>query len=121
MSERVVPMIHVPDVRATAAWYERIGFTVTGTNEEDGEMNWAALIFGGTAIMLNAGGLPSSRDRREVDLYVYSDDVEAAYLRLKDQAEIVEGLHDTFYGMREFIIRDLNRFWITFGQPLPAR
>jgi len=29
----------------------------------------------------------------------------------------VEGLHDTFYGMREFIIRDLNRFWITFGQP----
>jgi hypothetical protein len=24
---------------------------------------------------------------------------------------------DTFYGMREFIIRDLNRFWITFGQP----
>jgi len=21
-----------------------------------------------------------------------------------------------FYGMREFIIRDLNRFWITFGQ-----
>jgi hypothetical protein len=30
----------------------------------------------------------------------------------------VEGLHDTFYGMREFIIRDLNRFWITFGSPL---
>jgi hypothetical protein len=25
------------------------------------------------------------------------------------------------YGMREFIIRALNRFWITFGQPLPAR
>jgi hypothetical protein len=25
--------------------------------------------------------------------------------------EIVEGPHDTFYGMR-----DCNRFWITFGQ-----
>src|ERR1700720_2576724 len=24
--------------------------------------------------------------------------------------------HDTFYGMREFTIRDLNRFWITFAQ-----
>jgi len=22
-----------------------------------------------------------------------------------------------FYGMREFIIRDCNGFWITFGQP----
>ena len=26
------------------------------------------------------------------------------------------GPHDTHYGMRELIIRDLNRFWITFGQ-----
>ena len=30
--------------------------------------------------------------------------------------DVVEGPHDTFYGMREFIIRDLNRFWITFGK-----
>jgi orotate phosphoribosyltransferase len=32
--------------------------------------------------------------------------------------DVIEGLHDTFYGMREFTIRDLNRFWITFGQPV---
>jgi hypothetical protein len=25
-----------------------------------------------------------------------------------------------FYGMREIIVRDLNGFWITFGQQLPA-
>jgi uncharacterized glyoxalase superfamily protein PhnB len=121
MTQRVVPMIHVPDVRATAEWYEGIGFTVTGTHEEDGEMLWAALAFGITEIMLNVGGLPSSHHRREVDLYVHSDDVEAAYRRLKDRAEIVEDLHDTLYGMREFIIRDLNRFWITFGQPVTGR
>lgn len=30
--------------------------------------------------------------------------------------EVIEGLHCTGYGMREFIIRDLNGFWITFGQ-----
>jgi hypothetical protein len=29
----------------------------------------------------------------------------------------VEDPHDTFYGMREFIVRDNNGFWITFGQP----
>jgi len=28
----------------------------------------------------------------------------------------VEDPHDTFYRMREFIIRDFNGFWITFGQ-----
>ena len=26
--------------------------------------------------------------------------------------------YDTFYGAHEFIIRDCNRFWITFGQPV---
>ena len=116
MSKHVVPMIHVPDVRATAEWYRTIGFTVERTNEEDGEMDWASLSFGSTEVMLSAGGHPSSAHRREVDLYVHTDDVDALYERLKDRAETVEGPHDTFYGMREFIIRDLNRFWITFGQ-----
>ena len=31
--------------------------------------------------------------------------------------DVVEDPHDAFYGMREFIIRDLNGFWMTFGQP----
>ena len=66
--------------------------------------------------MLNAGGQPSSSHRREVDLYVDTNDVDSVYQRLKDRAEIVEGPHDTFYGMREFTVRDLNRFWITFGE-----
>lgn len=28
MAERVVPMIHVPNVRATAQWYQDRGFSV---------------------------------------------------------------------------------------------
>lgn len=121
MPEKVVPMIHVPDVRATAEWYKTVGFTVTGTNEEDGEMNWAALSFGTTEVMLNEGGRPSTEHRREVDLYVHTDHVDDLYRRLKDRVEVVEGLHDTFYGRREFIIRDINRFWVTFGQPAGDR
>jgi uncharacterized glyoxalase superfamily protein PhnB len=117
MAERVVPMIHVPDVRATAEWYVEIGFRIVGTNEPDGKMDWAALSLGTTEIMLNEGGRPSSSDRREVDLYVHTDDVRTLFERLRHRVEIVEPLHDTFYGMREFIIRDPNRFWITFGQP----
>ena len=117
-SQKVVPMIHVPDVRATVDWYESIGFTVINTYGNDGEgLSFAILSFGISEVMFNQGGQPSARDRREVDLYVYSDNVDDFYQRIKDRVEVVEGLHDTFYGMREFIIRDLNRFWITFGQP----
>jgi len=122
MAERVVPMIHVPNVRATVDWYHDIGFTVTDTYDDGGEgLSFAILSFGGSEVMFNSGGQPSTRHRREVDLYVYSDNVDDLYQRLKDRVEVVEGLHNTFYGMREFIIRDLNRFWMTFAQAAPGQ
>jgi len=118
MAEKVVPMIHVPDVRATVDWYVGIGFTVIVAYGDDGDgLSFAMLAFGSGEVMFSEGGQPSAAHRREVDLYVYSDNVDDLYQRLKDRVEVVEGPHDTFYGMREFIIRDLNRFWMTFGQP----
>lgn len=62
------------------------------------------------------GSVLQFQRRREVDLYIYVNDVDDLYRSLKERVEIVEGLHDTFYGMREFIIRDVNRFWLTFAQ-----
>ena len=110
------PMIHVPDVRRTADWYVSIGFTLDNAFEDQGEMTWAALSFGDGVVMFNEGGRTSADDRREVDLYVDVEDVVALFARIKDRVQIREPLHTTFYGMREFIIRDLNGFWITFGQ-----
>ena len=118
MPRKVTPMIHVPDVRATIDWYQSIGFTVIGTNEEDGVMDWAMLSFGEGTVMFSAGGRPSTAHRREVDLYVQTERVDDLYQRLSGRVEVVEEPHDTFYGMREIIIRDLNRFWITFGEEI---
>ncbi len=119
MNRKAVPMIHVPDVRATVEWYQSIGFTVINTYGDDGDgLSFALLSFGRSLVMFNEGGKSSTSVRREVDLYVYSDHVDELYQRLKDRVDVVEAPHDTFYGMREFIFRDLNRFWITFGQPV---
>ena len=117
MPQTVVPMIHVPNVGATVDWYASIGFKLIRQNEEDGEINWAKLSCGNSELMLNIGGKASAEHRREVDLYITTDNVAGLYRHLKDQVQIVEDLHDTFYDMREFIIRDCNGFWITFGQP----
>jgi uncharacterized glyoxalase superfamily protein PhnB len=111
-------MIHVPDVRATVEWYTSIGFKLVGQNEDDGELNWAKLSFGNSEIMLNTDGKPSAEHRREVDLYITVDNADEMYRRLKDRVQVVVDLYDTFYGMREFIIRDNNRFWVAFGQPI---
>lgn len=110
-------MIHVPDVQATVDWYDDIGFTIVETHGHEGEgLSFAIVSFGDTEVMFSEGGRPSTQRRREVDLYVYTHDIDGLYESLKDRVDVVEGPHDMFYGMREFIIRDLNRFWITFGQ-----
>ena len=121
MSKSVVPMIHVPDVRATVDWYQSIGFNVVATygNESDG-LSFGIVSFGDRQVMFSQGGETSTKRRREVDLYVYTDAVDELYERLKDRVDVVEGPHNTFYGMREVIIRDVNRFWITFGQENPS-
>ena len=113
-------MIRVPDVDATAQWYTSIGFEILNVNREceTGTIDWALLRLGESQIMLNSGGQSSSAFRREFDLYTHVEDVEGLRSRLDGKAEVIEDLHDTFYGMREFIIRDCNGFWITFGQPI---
>jgi uncharacterized glyoxalase superfamily protein PhnB len=113
-------MIHVPNVRAATAWYVSIGFSVLNTFEDEvNGMTFASLELGGSEIFLNGGGHPSTAYRREVDLYLRVDDVEGIYERLKDRVQIRAGLENTSYGTREFVVRDLNGFWVTFGEELP--
>jgi uncharacterized glyoxalase superfamily protein PhnB len=121
MEKKVVPMFHVTDVRRTVDWYKDIGFEVKETYGDSGDgLSFAIAVFGAGEVMFSSGGHVPSKHRREVDLYAYIDEVDALYDRIKDRIEIIEGPHNMFYGMREVIVRDLNGFWITFGQQIPA-
>jgi uncharacterized glyoxalase superfamily protein PhnB len=120
MAPKIVPMIQVPDVSATVQWYSRLGFVVRSTHEEGGETDWASMTYGESEVMFNAGGQPSSANRREIDLYARVPDVAALCERLRGTVDLVEDVHDTFYGQREFIIRDINGFRIIFGEPLSS-
>ena len=116
------PMIHVPDVRATVAWYEAIGFTVAETHDDGADgSSFAILAAGGTRVMFNRGGRARAARRRAVDLYVDVENVDERFASLPDGVEVLKPPHDTQYGMRELIVRDLNRFWITFGQLVTGR
>lgn len=121
MQQKVVPMFHVPDVRRTVDWYTGIGFEVQDAYGDGGDgLSFAIVAFGAGEVMFSSGGRLSSKHRREVDLYAYTEEVDALHDRIKDRIEIIEGPHNMFYGMRELIVRDLNGFWITFGQEVPA-
>lgn len=95
-----------------------IGFTLDDVHVDCGETLCAHLTFGASTLMLNAGGAPSDANRREVDLYIHVDDVDEAFLAVAPHTELVAPIYEAPYGMREFIVRDLNGFWLTFGQPI---
>jgi catechol 2,3-dioxygenase-like lactoylglutathione lyase family enzyme len=118
MHLKATPMIHVPDIRAAVDWYQTIGFRLLRTHGDGDHLDWALLACGQSELMFNIRGQASDAHRREVDLYIQVDDIEEVRGRLTGKVDIVEDLHDTEYGMREFIVRDLNRFWISFGQSI---
>jgi len=47
---------------------------------------------------ITGGGRPSTEDRREMDLYIHTDDVERLFPELKGRVEVRLGLDNTFYG-----------------------
>ena len=112
----LTPMLQVPDIRATIAWYVSVGFTVIESAEEEGELIWALLGYGEGRVMFNIGGRESDVPRRDADLYLEVEGVDVLFAQLPEGIDVFEGPHDTFYGMREFIVRDSNGFWLTFGE-----
>jgi uncharacterized glyoxalase superfamily protein PhnB len=48
-------------------------------------------------------------------LYIQVDDIEALYKGIKDKAAVIEDVHTTFYGAREFCIRDSGGQVLTFA------
>jgi uncharacterized glyoxalase superfamily protein PhnB len=50
-------------------------------------------------------------------LYFEVEDVEALATKLKQHCPVVRDLHDTFYGMKEIYVKDLNGYVLGFAQP----
>ena len=129
-------MISVPNVRATAEWYQSIGFTLEGAHEIDTNEAWAGLSFGNCFLMLVPGGIPAAR--HPVSFWYRTDRIDDLYQLLKkrqlDRASAVlagetpdfpeikfrQDIHDAFYGEREFAIVDLNGYELFFVQALQS-
>jgi ankyrin repeat protein len=128
-----VPMIYVPDVAQTLAWYTSIGFTELARYGDDGFVNFGMVAFGEAELMLNMHG---KRGTHDVSLWFYTDHVDRLYQLLKarqmdaaqaaangqsttgDGIEFIEEINDTFYHARQFGIRDLNGYVLYFIQSL---
>lgn len=131
---RLTPMLGVPDMEATVAWYRSIGFQLADSHGEEGKIDWASVKLGEAEIMF----VPSSEPRANVgaELWLRTDRLDDLYSFLKrlqleraraalageatDMPEVrfTVDLYTAFYGQREFGIRDSNGVELMFYQPL---
>lgn len=133
---KLTPMLAVPNMDATVAWYQSIGFELTGSHGGDGKLDWASVRFGAAEIMFS----PSTDAWRDttsaLNLWIRTDRLDDLYALLKqrqleraraalaaepaDEPEVrfTGDLYTAFYGQREFSIRDPNGVELSFYQEL---
>lgn len=129
---RLSPMVSVADMQRTVEWYQAVGFELTGSHGENGNMDWASVTFGETEIMF----VPARGETRGTSLWIRTTRLDDLYAHLKQRqlawaAATLAGepsdapeirfrcdLHTAFYGQREFCLRDPNGVELYFYQPL---
>lgn len=111
-------MLATEDIERTIDFYERyLGFACRGKYPAENPC-WASLCHGEVEMMFS---LPNAHtDFNEPvltgSIYVYVENVDELWENLKDRVEIVYGIENFEYGMREFGIKDCNGYVLNLGQ-----
>src|SRR5262249_41403055 len=105
------PVLHVPDVSATAAFYR----DVLGFTWDFGDESYAVVWRDNSAIhFVRDHGGPSN-----VHLFQWVKDVDQLHREMVERGATVSSEPaDQPYGLREFSIRDVNGVGIVFGQDI---
>jgi ankyrin repeat protein/catechol 2,3-dioxygenase-like lactoylglutathione lyase family enzyme len=134
--QKITPMLGVPDIDATIAWYRKVGFELAETHAEDGKIDWAMVRFGEAGIMFVPSGDAWRGETSGLSLWMRTDRLDDLYATLKQrqfdraratlageasdvpELRFTADLYTAFYGQREFGVRDPNGVELMFFQPL---
>jgi len=129
MINRSTPVLHVKAVEPSARfWIERFGFKMTIQVPEGDHIGFAALDNGSVELMFQTySGMksdpsnPLANDVERGPSFIFMEvaDINAVISALKG-AEVVQGLHETFYGAKEVIVKEPAGHFVIFSQ-LPAK
>lgn len=116
------PILHVPDGQKAADYYKDVlGFTLAWGMGDP--LTFCKMERGKVEIFLFQTPEEASNTYRAklspqfADLYLFVRDVDAIYAELKERgADCLAEPKDYDYGMRDFNVRDLNGYILTFGQ-----
>jgi ankyrin repeat protein/uncharacterized glyoxalase superfamily protein PhnB len=131
--KKLVPMIYASDVARSLDWYCSLGFKELNRYADGTTVNFAMVKLGHAEVMINLSREPASAG---ASLWFYTDQVDAVYRSLKSRQILAaktslaggavtaavhfeQDLEDTFYGARQFGVRDPDGYVLYFIQLAP--
>ena len=126
----VAPELFVADVDAAVRFYtQKLGFELVRREQDGGRGTFAIVALGEAIVMLadqahyapmGGGGIEGSRGSA-IDVRFMVADVDSMYARcVAADVSIALDIADRYYGLRDFIVRDLNGYRLRFAAPLAS-
>ena len=127
MINRSTPVLHVKSVEPSLKfWTERFGFKSTVQVPEGNHIGFVALESGSIELMYQTyegmqadENLAQAAQQGPSFIFMEVADIKAVIKSL-DGAEVVQGLHETFYGAKEVVAKEPGGHFVIFSQ-LPTQ
>ncbi|QFR49996.1 bleomycin resistance family protein [Sulfurimonas lithotrophica] len=130
----LVPNLAVKNIKDTVSYYEKnfnfklqmaVDISKDGFDNEikdSKEYIWAMVTNGGVSLMFQSED--SIKDDigsfypnigASLSLYIDVENLEELYSKLKDEVEIYKSINTTWYGQKEFYVKDINGYILAFS------
>jgi uncharacterized glyoxalase superfamily protein PhnB len=117
------PNIFVRDINKTIAFYKQLGFNLSMSVPEEGDLVWAMMSCENVNFMFQTfdslgDDIPeiSRQDGGSLLFYIQIKEIRQFHEQIKDKVKVIKGLEKTFYGATEFSILDNNGYVLTFAE-----
>ncbi len=123
--ESLSPNLIVSDVNKAVDYYTKtLGFSLIASVPESGSFNWAMVMRDGITMMFQSlpsiqedmPGLKVSAQGSLGTFYIKIKGVDSFYKELKGKVEIAVEMRTTFYGAKEFVIKDQDGYFLCFAE-----
>lgn len=119
----ISPNIFVRDINKTITFYKQLGFKLSMSVPEEGDLIWAMMSCGNVNFMFQTfdslgDDIPeiSRQDGGSLLFYIQIKEIRQFHEQIKNKVKVIKGLEKTFYGATEFSILDNNGYVLTFAE-----
>ncbi len=123
--DTLAPNLMVEDVNRTVDFYRNtLGFALELSVPAEGAFDWALMKCGGVELMFQSRKsfckeFPEFEGKPvggALSFYVRGANMKPMLEKARGAGVLARDLHETFYEMQEFTVRDCNGYFITFAE-----